>query len=220
MRLGPGARFALVSAGSTRTEVLSGLDLYPALDLDTGWLRLSGAIDKLDSPFFPRSGYAANFLLERHSGDYGSDLDYLFSELAAETAVSRAVTVCFFQFSASVVPTAICRPWPAPCWAGRCGFSGYRYGEVWADQTVYARSAYYRRMTKLPEALGRGVYIGADYEWAKLKAYASSGADEGVRRSVSLFVGADTVLGPLYLGAGYSPEADVVRYYLLFGQPY
>ena len=44
---------------------------------------------------------------------------------------------------------------------------------------MYARSAYYRRMTKLPEALGRGVYIGADYEWAKLKAYASSGADEG-----------------------------------------
>ena len=37
---------------------------------------------------------------------------------------------------------------------------------------------------------------------------------------MSLFVGADTVLGPLYLGAGYSPEADVVRYYLLFGQPY
>lgn len=209
-----------VRKGSTRTEVLSGLDLYPALDLDTGWLRLSGAIDKLDSPFFPRSGYAANFLLERHSGNYGSDLDYLFSELAAETAVSRGRHSLLFQFSASGSPDRDLPPVARTLLGGPLRLSGYRYGEVWADQTVYARSAYYRRMTKLPEALGRGVYIGADYEWAKLKAYASSGADEGVRRSVSLFVGADTVLGPLYLGAGYSPEADVVRYYLLFGQPY
>jgi NTE family protein len=98
--------------------------------------------------------------------------------------------------------------------------SGYRYGELTADQVFLLRGAYYRRISKLPDSLGRGVYMGATYEWASLRAYASADADAGVYRSLSLFVGADTVLGPLYLGAGVSPEVNEVRFFLQFGQPY
>ena len=61
-------------------------------------------------------------------GDYGGDLDYLFSELAAETAVSRGRHGLLFQFSASGSPDRDLPPVARTLLGGPLRLSGYRYG--------------------------------------------------------------------------------------------
>lgn len=206
--------------GTQRAEVLAGLALYPSVDLHTGWLEASATLDRLDSPFFPRRGYAARLRVERHHQRFGSDQDYTLTALNGSAAFS------YKEHSAQVgalVSGSPDRDLPAVARTALGGpflLSGYRYGELTADQVFLLRGAWYRRISKLPDSLGRGVYVGATYEWASLRAYASAGADDGIFRSASLFVGADTVLGPLYLGAGMSPEINELRFFLQFGQPY
>lgn len=210
-----------VHRGRMRANVLSGLPLYPAVELDDGWIGVSVTLDRLDSPFFPRRGYAARLDIEQHDEAYGSELSFLFSSLTADTAMSwgdHSVRLGLWAVGSpdSELPTAA-----RSLAGGPFQLSGYRYGEINADQIVMLRGAYYHRVSKLPDSFGRGVYLGATYEWADLSDYVSGNTTESGRaRSASLFAGADTVLGPLYVGAGYAPEIGQVRYYLLFGQPY
>ncbi|WP_230411745.1 patatin-like phospholipase family protein [Denitromonas iodatirespirans] len=206
--------------GTQRAEVLAGQALYPAIDIDDGALQASATLDRLDSPFFATRGYAARLQVARHLPRFGSDLDYTTSALNASLAMSyqahsAQLGVLFAGSPDRDLPAVARTPLGGPFL-----LSGYRYGELTADQVFLLRGAWYRRISKLPDSLGRGVYMGATYEWARLRAYASAGADAGTFRSGSLFVGADTVLGPLYLGAGMSPEIHEWRFYLQFGQPY
>ncbi|TVO67075.1 patatin-like phospholipase family protein [Denitromonas ohlonensis] len=206
--------------GTQRAEVLAGQALYPAVDLHTGWLEASATLDRLDSPFFPRRGYAARLRVARHHERFGSDQDYTLTALNGSAAMSYREHSAQFGVLVSGSPDRDLPAVARTLLGGPFLLSGYRYGELTADQVFLLRGAYYRRISKLPDSLGRGVYMGATYEWASLRAYASADADAGVYRSLSLFVGADTVLGPLYLGAGVSPEVNEVRFFLQFGQPY
>lgn len=210
-----------VHRGRTRANVLSGLPLYPEVELDDGWVGVSATLDRLDSPFFPRRGYAARLELQKHDEAYGSDLSFLYSSLTADAAFSlrdHSLRLGLWAVGSpdNELPTAA-----RTLAGGPFQLSGYRYGELNADQIVMLRGAYYHRVSKLPDSFGRGVYLGASYEWAALSNYVSGNVTQSGRaRSASVFAGADTVLGPLYVGAGYAPEIGQLRYYLLFGQPY
>lgn len=205
--------------GSLHASVLTGLPQYPEVNLEDGWLLASAILDRLDSPFFPRRGYSARLEVQHHARRFGGELDYTAVGLDALSAFSRdehsvRIGVKFAGSPDRDLPSAARTPVGGPL-----ELSGYRYGELSADQVTLVHGAYYRRVSKLPDSLGRGVYLGGSYEWADLRSHAAN-TDDGQFRSVSLFAGADTVLGPLYLGAGYAPGTGRVRYYLLLGQPY
>ena len=75
----------------------------------------------------------------------------------------------------------------------------------------------------LKPPLGRGLYLGGSLEYGRLwdVAIDLSGDplnEEKNRYGGSLFFGADTWLGPLYLAWGLSGEGDSTLYVLL-GQP-
>jgi NTE family protein len=207
--------------GTLRADVLSGLPLYPEVELDDGWLGVSAVLDRLDSPFFPRRGYAARLQLEHHDTGLGGDLSYVYAAFEGDAAFSRQEHSVRLGLSYVGSPDKDLPAAARSLAGGPFRLSGYRYGELGADQIVMLRAAYYRRVSKLPDSLGRGVYLGGAYEWADLSNYVEGDAvQSGRARSLSVFAGADTVLGPLYLGAGYAPELGRLRYYLLFGQPY
>jgi NTE family protein len=206
--------------GREKGEIVSGMQAYSRQELDQGKLRLSAVIDRLDSPFFPRRGYRAQLLGEWHDARFGSDLDYRYAEFDASWAASSGPHSLHLGLVAAGSPD---RELPAAgryTLGGLFRLSGYRYGELAADQVVLASASYYRLVTTLPEALGRGVYLGATLEWASLRNYALEAPSPGNRNSMALFLGADTVLGPLYVGVAYAARVGEPRYYLLIGQPY
>ncbi|MCB1955815.1 MAG: patatin-like phospholipase family protein [Rhodocyclaceae bacterium] len=207
--------------GRIHANVLSGLPLYPSADLDDGWASVSAVIDRLDSPFFPRRGFSTRLELQDHRKSYGSELSFRFLGLAGDAAWSQGDNSLRLRVIAAGSPDQDLPAAARSLIGGPFALSGYRYGEISADQFILVGTAYYRRVSKLPDSVGRGVYVGATYEWADLSDYASGNAvGSGQARSVSVFAGADSVIGPLYLGAGYSPEKDAVRYYLLLGEPF
>jgi len=78
--------------------------------------------------------------------------------------------------------------------------------------------AYYRLPTPLPRAIGRHLYAGFSLEagnvWAR-----SSDVDFGdLRKAGSLFLGLDSIIGPLYLGWGHTVGGQSAVY-LLYGRP-
>lgn len=78
---------------------------------------------------------------------------------------------------------------------------------------------YYRRV--MQGSLFEGAYIGASLETGKIGRQPIPASDE--RRdwlhSASIFVGADSPLGPAYLGYGRSSEGNNNIYFYL-GRPY
>jgi NTE family protein len=77
---------------------------------------------------------------------------------------------------------------------------------------------YYNRVKALPDLLGSGVYVGASAEVGRIKDRFDGLPSPGTLFSGSVFLGADTFAGPMYLGAGFG-NGGAFSVYLLLGAP-
>jgi NTE family protein len=217
-------RLGLISViRRSRPEILS--SAYTGTDepttLSENGLRVRGVIDQLDYANFPQRGY-------RLTGEWFSGQGRRSASTEGRQRINRV------ELSANVV-----RSWAqhtlnayaliqsadglAPDSLGRYtlgGFhqlSGYRNEQLDGNAVVFGRLIYYRRSAEVP-LFTRGLWIGASLEagnvWERV-----SQVDLGrLRGGGSLFVGADTGLGPLYLGLTYARRGDA-SVVLFIGRP-
>jgi NTE family protein len=110
---------------------------------------------------------------------------------------------------------------------GFLNLSGYANEQFRGDRMIYANLIYSRRLATLSPPMGRGLYVGGSLEYGYMKDMAAGSQfggdsntlhDEKNRFGGSVFFGADTWLGPFYLGWGLSGEGRSTAYVLL-GQP-
>jgi NTE family protein len=82
---------------------------------------------------------------------------------------------------------------------------------------AFGRLMYYNRSLALPDLLGSGVYLGGSIEagWVRDR---FGLPDMGTAKSASIFLGAQTFLGPAYFGLGFAPGGRSMVY-LLLGVP-
>ncbi|KOR31517.1 patatin [Achromatium sp. WMS2] len=109
---------------------------------------------------------------------------------------------------------------------GFLNLSGYANAQFRSSEMLYASLALQRRVAILPSPLGRGIYLGSSIEvgrlWSGLN-QAISDLDtmpsfpKQLLYGASLFLAADTWLGPIYLGWGVAGTGDN-GFYLLIGQ--
>ena len=95
--------------------------------------------------------------------------------------------------------------------------SGYKLGQLDGNEVLFGRLTYYRRLKEVP-LLTRGIFIGGTLEAGNAWAGNSAVSLGGLRSGMSLFFGADTGLGPVYLGATYAPRGSA-GLYLFIGKP-
>jgi len=68
----------------------------------------------------------------------------------------------------------------------------------------------------LPSVLGNGLYIGASLEGGNVWNSDQHITFSGLQYGSALFVGADTALGPIYLGTGFhSPATSLLSLHWL-----
>ena len=80
------------------------------------------------------------------------------------------------------------------------------------------RTVYTYQIASLPRQLGSGVYVGGSLE--ATRANLGVGAEQKTRPSASVFLGADTFLGPAYLAFGQALSGDKPwSVYLILGTP-
>jgi NTE family protein len=188
-------------------------------DRDTlAGIRARLIVDQLDQGFFPRNGYRALASAYAYDESFGSDRNYKRLEGQVTGAVSWGAHT--FNLSASG-GTNLDTDLPAYdtfTLGGPLRLSAYRIDEFAGRQMTFGRLMYYNRALALPDVLGSGVYIGGSLEAGRMQDRFDGQSGAGTILSGSVFLAANTFLGPAYFGLGIG-EAGRWSLYLLLGVP-
>jgi NTE family protein len=177
-------------------------------------VRASVVFDTLDDANFPRHGY--NVIAAATSTRYSSD-----SPSPVQTyAASALVPFTFGRLTLTGIGFA------GYSREDRGGFglggflnlSGTPFGAVSGAHAASLAGLAYYRMGEVPRAIGRSWYLGASIEAGNAWQRSSEISSGDAKKAASIFVGLDSIIGPLYLGYGHTFGGDSALY-LFLGRP-
>jgi NTE family protein len=176
--------------------------------------RFAVAFDTLDDANFPRRGY--NVVAGTTSNWYSSEN----GSAVQNYAVQALVPVTFGRLTLTgIAATAHSRDDRGGFGLG--GFlnlSGTPSGAVaGAHAAIFAGLAYYR-LGDLPRAIGRSWYLGTSIEAGNAWQRRADISGGDLKKAASIFLGLDSIIGPLYLGYGHTFGGDSA-FYLFLGRP-
>ena len=180
-------------------------------------LRLGAVVDQLDYANFPQSGYRAEgeAVFGRRSGTLKESFNRYEGQLAS-VGTWRGHTLNAYarwQYSGETSISGLGRY----SLGGFQNLSGYKAGQITGNYLAFARLSYYRRLEDTP-VLTRGLFIGGSLEAGNAWNERGDAKLSDLRSGMSLFLGADTGLGPMYLGLTYAPRG-AAGLYLFVGRP-
>ena len=173
--------------------------------------------DQLDSAIFPRSGAAGSAHLFASSDALGADARYTKWD-ADGTGVWSFGDHTFnigFKSGGKLGSDALPR-YDLFQWGGFLQQSGYPTGALITDRFTFGRVLYYNKFIR--QKLLEGVYAGFSLEAGRYGTPLVPGSPTGVLKSASVFLGADTPIGPLYFGYGHAADRSS-SFYLFLGRP-
>lgn len=176
--------------------------------------RLRLVLDQLDYAWFPRRGWRVEGQLShvlRASGfrdpATGQDMradDFQRYELLGQSVYS------YGPHTLSLLGRAVVSDRSIASGEGRYGLggfqqmSGFARDQLRGDNLVFLRANYYVRLATA--VLSRGLWAGATLEAGNTWDRRRDVSLDKLRHSMSLYLGADTPVGPLFLGTVYSPD--------------
>lgn len=170
--------------------------------------RLRVVDDQLDFALFPQSGYRleAEAAVGRRLGDFDEAFYRVQGSATGALSLGRHTLNLHLQAVASDEGGS---PLVGRYTLG--GFhqlSGYRLGQISGNHLVLGRLTWYSRL-KQTVVLARGFFVGASLEagnaWVNHRDLSLS----DLRWGSSLFLGADTGVGPMYLGLTWAPRGSL-----------
>jgi NTE family protein len=182
---------------------------------DSGrYARAIVSFDTLDDANFPRRGYAA--VAGATSMKYASGGD------PVQTYVGQfLVPFTWGRFTLTGIGAAAHSRddrGPGFTLGGFLNLSGTPFGAIRGPQAaIFAGLAYYR-MGDLPRALGRAWYLGTSLEAGNAWQRHSDISFGNAQKAASVFLGLDSIIGPVYLGYGKTFGGDSALY-LYVGRP-
>ena len=216
-------RVGLVAAQRRATpELVAGLlpkDAVQSLDWREVGLRAAVISDQLDFANFPSDGYRVKgeVVVGRRSFEGNNSTSFNRIEGSATGVTSwGAHTLNIggrFARASQIPPGAI----DEYSLGGFQQLSGYRVGQVAGNYLLFGRLTYYRRLP-LRVGVARGLFAGGSLEAGNAWAQSRDIGFDGLRAGASLFVGADTGIGPLYLSVVSAPRG-YTGLYLFLGRP-
>ncbi len=191
------------------------LNLPPDLSgwSDRGETRAELTLDTLDRANFPTSGFFGTATATVSREELGARQNY--SRLDAQ--LYKPITFGKNTFVPRVVAQLKLSGNDLPLYdrsslGGFLQLSGYSRRGLYDQNAALAELIYYRELTKLPAAIGGGVYAGFSLEagdvWSDFDHFNAS----HIKYGGSIFLGADTVIGPLYLGLGGASGSEAAVY--------
>ena len=142
----------------------------------------------------------------------------VFGALGAAAGVASALHLNIKQWVNALGIAGSMPAYEAFTLGGPLRLSGYRINEFSGREYVFGRLMYYHRIFALPDILGSGVYVGGSAEVGQITNRFDNLPSPGTLWSGSAFLGADTFLGPAYLGFGFGGGGNW-SIYLLLGVP-
>jgi NTE family protein len=176
-------------------------------------------LDQLDSVAFPRSGWAAQAQFISAGSALGGD--WSFNRLSANGGWAQSFGDWTLLLAASGVAKIGNNGLPfveAAFLGGFLNLSGTEPLQLWGNYSAFGRVMVYKRLLKLPSLVGTGVYVGCSLETGNAWLTSSDVRWNNLRYAGSLYLGADTLLGPLYFGWGRA-SGGFHSFYLALGLP-
>ncbi len=188
---------------------------------ETG-VRLMAVLDQLDYVNFPTRGYrveASALTGHRTVSSPSTSENFTRLEFDGTSAISWGNTTLntrlLAQSSGGKDPTNIDQY--SYTLGGFHQLSGYQQDQLTGSEVLYGRLMAYHRLDTSP-LLTRGFFMGASLEAGNAWPGQDGMTLSDMRLGSSLFIGADTALGPLYLGITYAPRGQTALY-LYLGRP-
>ena len=219
---------SLTKYGEIRAGVLAGgvdatLDTGPPelTPPDTrphiGAYRVRAIFDQLDSANFPRFGVAASANVKLSSKSLGATDEY--QRWDADFLAARSFDAHTFRVAAKAGGTFGGDPLPPYDlfqWGGFLQQSGYPTGALLGQRLTFGRVDYSYKL--LNQRLLEGLYAGMSLEAGRVGSPLVPGNAPGLLKSVAVYLGADTPVGPFYLGYGFAADGSRSAY-LFLGRP-
>ena len=199
-------------------KVETGSPLLPKLEENSAGIRARLNVDQFDHPWFPRRGYQAELNAYKSDESLGSHRDYERYEGLVSVALGWGSHT--FQLTAlgGTDRDTDMPPYETFSLGGPLRLSGFHIDEFSGRNMSFGRLIYYNHAVKLPSVLGSGLYVGGSLEAGRTAGDLASTNTRGTLWSGSVFIAADSFLGPGYLGLGYG-EGGRWSLYLLLGIP-
>jgi len=217
-------QYGVLRVGVVRGTVSPRLDTGPqslspgAPHIAQGGYKASLVLDQLDSTHFPRYGWRTGLHAYNSNDQLGADDPYTKWDAEATGAYSFGE----HTLNLAVKGGGALGSDPLPRydlfqWGGFLQLSGYKTGQLVGQDLRYGRVMYYHRI--LRGSLLDGAYGGVSLETGRVGGPLVPGNSDAWLRSASIFVAADTPVGPAYLGYGHAQDGNSSIYFYL-GRPF
>jgi NTE family protein len=197
------------------------ISFVPAPDATQNQTALVAALnfDQIDNVAFPRSGWLADARFTSAGSALGGD--WSFNKLTARGGWAWSPSEWTFVLSASGTTKIGKNDLPfveAAFLGGFLNLSGLQPLQLWGNYAALGRIVVYRRLIKLPSLVGSGVFVGGSLESGNAWLTSEQIRWDSLRFAGSLYLGADTLLGPLYFAFGLA-DRGYHSFYLALGLP-
>jgi len=213
-------RFGIYS-GSARGDLLVGIPILPHMKASLGGARGQFNVDTLDRLAFPRRGYQFSTVIDQALTGLGSDADYLVATLRARGVWTWGKTT--FVGTAMAGDTTLESATEGPI--SRFSLGGFlRLSGYFPDEFLGARAAFgslnvRRQLNQASGIVSMPVYIGASLEMGNAVGIDQPLSGNLLHTAGSVYLGVDSILGPIYLAAGWG-EGGRNQFYFFLGQTF
>jgi NTE family protein len=197
-------------------EVDTGSPALPELRVNASGVRFKLFGDRQDTAWFPRAGQTLRVNAYESLPALGAADSYRKVDAVWNAAHSFGPHTITGSLAGGANLGSSLPAYDSFLLGGPFRLSGYRINQFSGDTMAYGMLRYYHQILRLPSLLGSGVYVGISAEAGRMDGlYTEGGASSGNLYSGSVFVGAETFLGPAYLGIGTGGGGNTSAYFLL-----
>ena len=183
----------------------------PSQDYDTGQFFMRLTDDKLDSVYFPTKGHVGKAEWRMSRKDFGADTDFDQATLGYHHAFSWGRNTLFGGVLVNITPDEDAPIQSLYRLGGFLRLSGLAEDELTGQQAGMARLVYLRRINDIQFFKA---YAGASLELGNVWQDSGDIFDDSIVAG-SAFIGADTPIGPVYIGYGHTDRGDDSLYLFL-----
>lgn len=202
--------------GRSKARLITGLPAPYDPDIEIGELVLGYKHDSLDSLYFPTSGTLHNLSYLYADNTLGAQSDYQQAQASGQMALStgKNTALLYYELGYSFQDKAPLERWYQLGGFGR--ISGLVPNQLYGRHEALAGLALYRQLNEI-EFLP--VYAGVTLEAGNAWELSDQIALDDLIYAGSMFLGAETPFGPIYLGVGYN-SLDQGALYFYVGNPF
>jgi NTE family protein len=196
---------------AARDEPLQQSANIPGLSSSNTWqeagVRARLVLDQLDFANFPQQGYRVETELTTGEHEDVSAAHFWRVEAEATQVMSWSRQTLNLHVAARWSTAATSSSVGRYSLGGFQQLSGYQVGQVSGNALVFARLGVYRRFSESP-VFARGLFFGGSLEVGNAWSNPQDLRLRGLRQGGSLYLGADTGIGPMYAGVTWAPRGQ------------